>query len=143
MKGTRVYKTWAGMMSRCYNSNETAYCHYGARGIKVCDEWHDSVLFMNWALNHGYADSLTIERINNDGDYCPENCRWATIQEQARNKRTNHYITIGGITKLLCDWAKESGVDYTTIIQRIKLGWPTDALLKIPCTHRKKGSVAC
>ena len=87
-KGTRLYYIWDSMKARCYNPQRRDFKNYGGRGITVCTEWlNDFAAFRDWALSHGYADNLTIDRIDNDGDYTPENCRWVTITEQNQHKR--------------------------------------------------------
>ncbi len=87
MSGTRIYRIWSNMLSRCGNSNNPQFADYGARGIFVCQEWHDFEAFSSWACANGYRDSLSIDRINNDDGYKPDNCRWATSLQQSRNKR--------------------------------------------------------
>lgn len=96
---SRLYRIWRGMKTRCYNSSEPGYKYYGARGIYVCDEWNNSYeAFQEWALNNGYDKKLSIDRIDTNGPYSPENCRWATAQQQNNNKRSNVLITYQGET---------------------------------------------
>ena len=119
---TRLYSIWNGMKYRCTAPKCKYYYRYGARGIKVCDEWSTYVPFRNWALSHGYSDSLKIDRVNNDGDYEPSNCKWSTEYEQHLNTSRSHRITIDGVTKTRSEWSKISGINYITIFSREKSG---------------------
>ena len=137
--GTRLYGIWKNMIKRCYVSSEVHYNRYGGRGIKICDEWGKNFLaFSLWSVVNGYSDSLTLDRINNDKDYCPENCRWTTKSQQQRNRCDTSYLKINGIRKPLREWAEGAGVPYQTVVNRIKYGWPTSRLFDPPDRHRKR-----
>lgn len=119
MSGTRIYQEWQGMKGRCYNPNDPRFDRWGGRGIEVCEEWRNSFeSFYEWALANGYKENLTIDRIDNDGDYTPSNCRWATQQEQSRNRSSNINITIGNATKTLTEWCEIFELPYKTIVAR-------------------------
>ena len=119
--GTRLYGIWQGMKGRCENPNNARYNRYGGRGISVCKEWkEDFIAFRDWALTNGYDDGLTIDRIDNDGGYSPDNCRWATIKEQSNNRSTNINITIGNSTRNLMEWCEIFGLNYKKIYSRYK-----------------------
>lgn len=122
---TRLNKIYEHMKDRCYNPNFHCYNRYGGRGITICKEWlEDYQAFKAWALSHGYSDNLTLDRIDNNKGYYPENCRWISAKEQANNKRNNHLITYKGETKTLVQWAESLGIDRSVLSARInKLGW--------------------
>ena len=135
---SRLYHIWCSMKRRCHNANEKSYKNYGGRGIKVCDEWEKFEGFYDWAIRSGYEDSLTIERIDVNGNYSPQNCRWATMKEQGNNKRNNKFITIDGETKTIQQWADISGIERSTIKKRINYKWePRDAVFS-PVKSRRK-----
>lgn len=117
---SRLYRIYNGMKNRCYNKKQPNYSNYGGRGITICDEWLRSfAVFQSWALANGYSDDLSIDRIDNDKRYSPENCRWATRTEQNENTRNNHLVTINGKTQSLSAWAREQGLNYHTVSFRI------------------------
>jgi hypothetical protein len=108
------------MKERCSRKENVAYNSYGGRGIKVCDEWvHNFASFRDWATANGYADNLSIDRIDANGNYEPSNCRWTNSQEQNNNKRTNHFLTHNGKTMTIAQWAEETGINYRTLKSRI------------------------
>lgn len=107
----RLAKIFKGMKSRCYNKNEKTYRWYGGKGIKICNEWlNDPILFEKWALCNGYSDDLTIDRIDEDKDYCPENCRWITVENNSKYKSTTSMIDVDGTAYSGTDWAKKMGL---------------------------------
>jgi hypothetical protein len=111
MSNSKIYIIYHGIISRCYRKTETDYYNYGGRGIIVCDEWVKSFeSFRDWAFSNGYKEGLSIERINVNGNYCPENCTWIPRNEQALNKRNSVFITINGIRKNMCVWMREFGI---------------------------------
>lgn len=106
---------------RCYNPNNKKYKNYGGRGITICEEWkNDFMSFYNWAINNGYKEGLSIDRINVNGNYEPNNCRWVRMKEQANNKTNNHYITYNGETHTMMEWSKILNINYSTIRERAK-----------------------
>ena len=112
---SRLYRIYISMKTRCYNKRALRFKHYGGRGIKICDEWmKDFEAFKTWAFKNGYRDDLTIDRINNDGEYSPENCRWVTYKEQASNKRNSVYY----LGKPLSYWLELLGVNRNTFFTR-------------------------
>ena len=133
----RLHGIYHGVKKRCYNKNCKRYKDYGGRGIVMCDEWLDSDVgfdnFCDWAKSHGYEDNLTIERVDVDGNYCPENCIWITRIEQARNKRDTIRVTYNGIEKPLIAWCEELGLCYDSTHERIKdLGWSVERAFETP-----------
>lgn len=116
---TRLYKIWVDIKKRCYRKTFWAYDRYGGRGITLCDEWHDYTVFRDWCIANGYADDLTIDRIDNDGNYEPSNCRWVDRKTQANNKSNVRHITYNGETKTVSEWAEIIGVNRQTLYNRI------------------------
>lgn len=115
-----LYTTWSGMKQRCYDVNSSHYSLYGGRGIGICDEWrYDFIAFYDWALRNNAKKHLSLDRIDNNKGYSPDNCRWATAEEQQRNKRTNRIIEYNGIKKTLIEWSNELGIKESTIRFRL------------------------
>ena len=138
---SRLHVIWRGMKQRCGNSNASEYNAYGGRGIEVCKEWRDSFeTFRDWALANGYQDNLTIDRIDNDGPYSPENCRWLTRGDQNSNKSNNRRITIGEENHTVTEWAELMGIPRNTIYTRLKRGWAEEAAVMTPQKARGGGA---
>ena len=127
-----LYKTWTGMKQRCYNENSKVYKYYGGRGIKVCDRWLNS--FENFYEDmENKPKGMTIDRIDNDGNYEPGNCRWATKEQQSNNTSSNRLLNFNGRTQTMFLWAKELGLKYSTLRSRLNLyGWSVEKALTIP-----------
>lgn len=128
----RLHNTWSGIRARCYCKTDYHYQWYGARGIRMNDAWKDDyAAFKEWALDNGYSPELSLDRIDNNGNYTPDNCRWTTQKAQSNNTRRNRMITAFGETLTLAQWAEKSGIPYHTLKRRIYLGWtPEDALTR-------------
>ena len=131
---SRLSQIYHNMIERCNNPNNTVYPNYGGRGITVCDEWQcNSSSFFKWAHDHGYRDGLTIDRVDVDAGYSPENCRFVDRKIQGNNTRRNHYITYNGKTLTMAEWADETGIPYYTLRSRINiLHWAPDKALTHP-----------
>lgn len=125
-KPQRLYNIWNLMKRRCGNLSEPNFKDYGGRGISVCEDWQASFeKFRDWALSNGYEDSLSIDRIDVNGNYEPGNCRWTNRLIQNNNTRANHYVEYNGIIKTVAEWSKETGIDKNTIYARLnKYSWP-------------------
>lgn len=123
-----TYYSWKNMRARCLNPKRFAYHRYGGRGISVCDRWYH---FENFLQDMGERpEGMCLERIDNNGNYCPENCRWASIKEQTRNTARNVWITHEGVTMCLADWSKKLGGSSTKLYRRLKAGWTMERALK-------------
>ena len=130
----RLYWIWQDMKKRCYNPNCKCFKWYGGKGVKVCEEWKDSYPnFKAWALSNGYAEGLTIDRVENDKDYSPSNCQWITQSENSKKMQEHHkgktIITYNGETHKLSDWARLLGINQSTLLHRLRRGWSVERTL--------------
>lgn len=136
MSRTRIYSSWRSIIDRCNNDKSISYDNYGGRGIKICDEWLNCENFINWAINNNYQEDLTLDRIDVDKDYCPENCRWATKLQQTINKRNtkNIQLTAFGETKHIIEWSHDPRcvASLECINYRLKAGWDSEKILTTP-----------
>lgn len=136
-KNTKLYKVWVGMRARCRNKTDRLYKYYGGRGISVCDLWKEYLPFMVWAYSNGYSENLEIDRIDNDGNYSPENCRIVTSKINNNNKRNNIRIRAFGEEKTAYDWSvdKRCNVKQRLLTERIRLGMPPEKAITMINTH--------
>lgn len=128
---TRLYTIWIGMKQRCYYKKHRHFADYGGRGIAVCAEWVDNFEnFREWSLNNGYNETVTIDRVDTDGDYSPSNCRWTTYTVQNNNTRKNVYLTYKDETHTLAEWCMITGIPRSTLSNRLKRGWTIEQALE-------------
>lgn len=146
---TKLYEVWKSIKQRCYNPKHHAYKNWGGRGIKVCDEWKENFqAFYDWSYSNGYKeecqksekDKLTIDRINNDGDYCPSNCRWVNRTTQSRNKRVNKKIIYKNEEHCLVEWCEILNLYYQTINARLRRGWSIEKSFETPTKRPYDGT---
>lgn len=129
---TQEFRAWRQMRSRCYDSNMNGYENYGGRGISVCDRWIDS--FENFLADMGRKPSPkhSLDRINNDGNYEPSNCRWASKLEQDNNRRTNRFLELNGKRMTLAQWARSLNINVVSLSSRLRKGWSVEKALTTP-----------
>ena len=129
-KPKRLYKTWSDMIQRTTNPNNSSYSRYGGREISVCEEWRQSFeSFRDWALSSGYSDELTIDRIDNNKSYTPDNCRWTTRLRQSINRRNTIFVTLNGETYHLQEWSRRTGIPPETLRRRYLRGISAEKIL--------------
>lgn len=139
-EAVRLRSTWSSMHSRCYSPDNPRYPRYGGRGIVVSPEWHDLLEFVKWAAEEGSRRGVTVDRIDNDGDYSPDNCRLATDLEQSRNRSDNHHVTAWGERKIIADWVRDvrCAVPDSTLSQRLSNGWSPEEAISTPPRGRRR-----
>lgn len=133
LKNTRLYRIWNNIKDRCYNKNCKDYFKYGGRGIRVCNEWLDNFQeFYDWCILNGYSDNLSIDRIDVNGNYEPNNCRWVTMKMQCRNRRNNLILEYKGERKSLAEWCEELNLDYHLVHNRLYNDWTVERAFETP-----------
>lgn len=126
----RIHTAWKNMLERCENPQHSGYEDYGGRGITVCEEWHKFFPFYSWSLINGYDNNLTIDRIDNDKGYSPNNCRWVSQKENSRNRRNNRVITFNGESLCIAAWAERLGITFQALADRLQSkGWTLEQAL--------------
>lgn len=139
MYGTKLYHIWNGIRNRCLNPKNKDYANYGGRGIDICPEWDEPEKFFGWAFLNGYNVDMSLDRIDNNKGYSPDNCRWVLLTEQQRNKRNNHIIEYDGESHCIAEWAEITGINRRTILSRLKYGWAIKDVLTIKPSYKNKG----
>lgn len=130
---TRLWIEWVNMKQRCLNPKSSSYERYGAKGVSVCEEWKNSyTAFKSWTMSNGYADDLTIDRIDGTKGYSPENCRWVTKTQQANNRKTNKIVTYGDFTGTLSELCKKLSLSYPLVSERLRFGWSVEEAIELP-----------
>ena len=137
---TRLYQIWRNMHGRCENPKRDHYDRYGGRGIEVCSEWKDFETFERWAIENGYAEDLSIDRIDVNGNYTPENCRWANRRQQCNNRSSNHLLEFRGTMYTIAQFAEKMNVPYHTIRNHIKAGWSTERMFEYHAREQSCGN---
>ena len=135
----RLRKIYLDIKNRCYYKQDIGYNNYGGRGITMCDEWLNSFdSFYNWSIENGYEESLTIDRINNEDGYNPNNCRWVDSIEQNNNRRNNHLVTYNNETHTIAEWCILKNIKHSCLLERLKRGWSVEDALNKPVQKHKK-----
>ena len=135
---SKLYTIWRGIKCRCNTPSSGAYKRYGGKGIKICKEWvEDFSSFYDWAINNGYSEGLTIDRIDYDGDYEPSNCRWVDYLIQANNRRTNVVLSYNGEIHTIADWSRILGIPKTVLYNRKHKGWSDEKIISTPVKYKK------
>lgn len=141
LTNTRLFTILKNMKGRCYNKNDKDYKNYGGRGITICDAWLDKengmLNFYNWAINNGYSDNLSIDRIDFNGNYSPDNCRWVSVKVQSNNKRDNFYVTYNNEKKTVQEWSELFGINKATLRGRLLRGWDVKSALTVPTNSNR------
>lgn len=143
---SRLYRVWHCMKQRCFNRKHVHYADYGGRGITVCDEWlHSFEAFRAWAITNGYTDKLQIDRIENDGNYHPDNCRFVTPKVNTRKRRNSNVITAFGESKTISGWVEDPrcSVCWSGLKNRIAQSWTPEIAISLPKQHRHRREAPC
>jgi len=140
---TRLYHIYKGIKQRCHNENNPAYMYYGGKGVSICNEWNcDYLKFKEWSLNNNYDEFVSIDRINPDGNYCPENCRWVSMQKQQNNKLNSMFVTIGDDKLTIAEWADKSKTNKQTLYSKFyrlitQLGLENKDIIEFEIKYRR------